>query len=70
MRLSTVATCLTACLAPATALSIFNGDAPDVIANEDLKVPGDSPLEFCPGEHGNDLVEIKSVNLAPNPPQA
>lgn len=71
MRFSAVVACLTAGLvAPAAALSVHNGRAPDVIANDDLKVPGESPLELCPGEHGKDLVEIKSVDLAPNPPQA
>ncbi|KAF4126480.1 transfer protein [Geosmithia morbida] len=70
MRFSAVVACLTASLAPAAALSIFNGKAPDALANEDLKVPGQSPLELCPGEHAKDLVEIKSVDLAPNPPRA
>jgi hypothetical protein len=33
-------------------------------------VPGDSPLEFCPGDHSKDLVTIESVDLSPNPPKA
>lgn len=70
MRFSTVAACLSAALAPAAALSVFNGKAPDVVPNEDLKIPGESPLELCPGEHDKDLVEIKSVDLLPNPPKA
>lgn len=57
-----------ACLAPAAALSVFNGKAPDVAGNDDLKIPGESPLELCPGEHGKDLVTIESVDLLPNPP--
>ncbi|CAM1511263.1 Fc.00g087760.m01.CDS01 [Cosmosporella sp. VM-42] len=69
MRFSTVAACLSACLAPTAALSIFNGNA-DVIVNEDLKIPGESPLELCPGEHKEDLVVIESVDLLPNPPKA
>lgn len=63
--------CLSACLAPATALSIFNdGNSLDVIANEDLKIPGESPLELCAGEHADDIVIIKRVDLVPNPPAA
>lgn len=69
MRFSTVAACLTACLAPAAALSVFNGRS-DVIVNEDNKIPGDSPLELCPGDHKDDLVRIDKVNLSPNPPKA
>ena len=70
MRFSAVAACLTAALAPAAALSVFNGNAPDTVSNDDLKVPGESPLELCPGEHSEDLVVIKSVDLSPNPPKA
>lgn len=69
MRISTVTACLSVCLAPAAALSIFNGKAPDVAVNDDLKIPGDSPLELCPGDHAADLIKIDSVDLSPNPPQ-
>ncbi|KAF7549219.1 hypothetical protein G7Z17_g6529 [Cylindrodendrum hubeiense] len=51
-------------------MSIFNGKAPDVAVNEDLKIPGDSPLELCPGDHTADLITIDRVDLLPNPPQA
>ena len=60
---------LSAFLAPAAAASIFNGFAPDVAVNEDLKIPGESPLELCPGEHKHDLITIESVDLSPNPPK-
>jgi hypothetical protein len=70
MRFSTVAACLAACLAPAAALSIFDGNAPDLVANDDLDIPGDSPLQLCPGDHSKDLVEIERVDLSPNPPKA
>lgn len=70
MRFSTVAACLSVCLAPASAMSIFNGKAPDVAVNDDLKIPGDSPLELCPGDHAADLIKIDSVDLLPNPPKA
>jgi len=70
MRFSTVTACLTACLAPAAALSVLNGKAPDVTISDDLKIPGDSPLELCPGDHTADLIRIDKVDLAPNPPKA
>ncbi|KAI9839223.1 MAG: Phosphatidylglycerol/phosphatidylinositol transfer protein [Sarea resinae] len=35
----------------------------------DLRVPGDSPLEFCQ-KTTDDILEIDHVNLDPNPPQA
>ncbi|KND87847.1 Phosphatidylglycerol/phosphatidylinositol transfer protein [Tolypocladium ophioglossoides CBS 100239] len=62
--------CLSACLAPAAALSVFNGNAPDATANLGLRIPGESPLELCDGEHGDDIVEIERVDLMPNPPAA
>lgn len=70
MRFSTVTACLTACLAPAAALSVLNGKAPELTISDDLKIPGDSPLEFCPGDHAADLIKIDRVDLAPNPPKA
>lgn len=36
--------------------------------NNDLKVPGKNPLEFCKAPHDDDLVIIKNVDLTPNPP--
>ncbi|CEI40497.1 unnamed protein product [Fusarium venenatum] len=70
MRFSTVTACLTACLAPAAALSVLNGKAPELTISDDLKIPGDSPLEFCPGDHAADLIKIDRVDLSPNPPKA
>lgn len=70
MKFSTITTCLAVCLAPASALSVFNGKAASVVVNDDLKIPGDSPLEFCPGDHSADLVKIDKVDLSPNPPKA
>ncbi|KAH7328016.1 ML domain-containing protein [Stachybotrys elegans] len=63
--LSAVTLLSAACLAPAAALK-----SDGISARDDLKIPGDSPLELCPGVHEEDLVTIKSVDLAPNPPQA
>jgi hypothetical protein len=68
MRFSAVAV-LAAALAPAAARSIARHDQ-SVLLNDDLKVPGDSPLEFCPKEHVEDIVQIESVDLLPNPPKA
>lgn len=64
---------LPALLAPSTALSIFNGGnhAQDAItANDDLKIPGESPLEYCPKTETDGYIEINSVDLVPNPPAA
>ncbi|KAK8148745.1 Phosphatidylglycerol/phosphatidylinositol transfer protein [Beauveria asiatica] len=34
------------------------------------KIPGNSPLEFCDGDHSEDLITINNVDLTPNPPKA
>lgn len=67
MRLSTVVTFLSAALAPVSALAF-----PAVVkkGDDNLDVPGDSPLRFCSGDHTSDILTIKSVDLAPNPPLA
>jgi len=41
-----------------------------VTIDEDLKIPGDSPLELCPKAHDSDILTIQKVDLAPNPPKA
>lgn len=41
-----------------------------MVADDDLKIPGDSPLEYCDADHVDDILTIKEVVLAPNPPQA
>lgn len=60
---------LSASLASAISIDIEKRDQ-SVIAGDDLKIPGDSPLQLCPKSHGDDLVEIKRVDLSPNPPEA
>ncbi|KAF5666030.1 phosphatidylglycerol phosphatidylinositol transfer [Fusarium heterosporum] len=70
MRFSTVTACLTACLAPVAAFSVVIEKTPDVAISDNLKIPGDSPLELCPGDHSADLIKIDSVDLSPNPPKA
>ncbi|KIH93973.1 phosphatidylinositol/phosphatidylglycerol transfer protein [Sporothrix brasiliensis 5110] len=66
MRAGTVLLALLS-TASAASLNFFGGD---VTPREDLEVPGKSPLEFCPSDHSNDILTIKSVDLSPNPPQA
>ncbi len=51
-----------------TGLALFGGQA--VVAGDDLRIPGESPLELCEKEHADDLVKIDRVDLLPNPPQA
>ena len=70
MKVSAVVFGLTAALAPVSAMSVWNGRAPEMLGNDDNKVPGESPLELCPGDHDKDLVQIESVDLSPNPPKA
>ncbi|KFA63967.1 hypothetical protein S40285_05714 [Stachybotrys chlorohalonatus IBT 40285] len=67
MKFLAALTFVSACLAPAAALK--REISPRRVANEDRKIPGDSPLELCPGDHDGDLVTIDSVDLVPNPPK-
>ncbi|PKS08828.1 hypothetical protein jhhlp_003437 [Lomentospora prolificans] len=66
MKFSAVIAVLSASLAPATAFFT----SPISTRGNDVKVPGNSPLEFCAPEHDNDILTIKSVDLSPNPPLA
>ncbi|KAM0449049.1 hypothetical protein ACHAPV_007735 [Trichoderma viride] len=69
MRFSTAVACLSACLAaPATALAIWGDSAYAFDSN--LKVPGENPIEFCSASRDGNLIDIKKVDLAPNPPKA
>jgi len=71
MRISTAFVALTAALAPATlARSLFGGKSQVEIAKDDLKIPGESPLELCDKSHDKDIIKIQSVDLVPNPPLA
>jgi hypothetical protein len=72
MRFAATAIALYAASAAARGLSLFGHDD-EVVANADLKIPGNSPLELCDkGENGHekDIAEILSVDLTPNPPSA
>ncbi|QPH15915.1 hypothetical protein C2857_000443 [Epichloe festucae Fl1] len=69
MRVS--AAILSALVAPSTALSLWSGDAQKGISpNEDLKIPGESPLKHCAGKKTDGYIEINSIDLSPNPPSA
>lgn len=69
MRFSAAVACLSACLAaPATALAIWGDSAYAFDSN--LKVPGENPIEFCSASRDGNLIDIKKVDLAPNPPKA
>lgn len=65
--LSSAAALLLAPLAVTATPASFFGSGQDVIAQE-YPVHGDNPLEFCT-EPSSNLLDIKSVDLAPNPPK-
>jgi hypothetical protein len=54
----------------ATALSVFRENS--VSANDELDVPGKSPLKFCDAaaDRKDDIITIEEVILTPNPPEA
>jgi hypothetical protein len=68
MRLSAALVALSAVVAHAGFGLNFGGS--QVTLNEDLKVPGDSPLMLCDTEHNEDIITIDKVDLVPNPPKA
>lgn len=70
MRVSAALYVLAAGLAPAAAATLGARGDQSVIVNDDLKVPGESPLELCDQDHAEDIVRITSVDLLPNPPKA
>jgi hypothetical protein len=59
MKVWAAFTLFSACLASAAAIQ------------EDLDIPGDSPLQLCANyDHSKDTIHITSVDLDPNPPKA
>lgn len=60
---------LTAPLANAAAISIFDPTQASLKVNDNEKYPvhGDNPLQYC-AKPDNYKLEIKSVDLTPNPP--
>ncbi|KAK3687537.1 putative phosphatidylglycerol/phosphatidylinositol transfer protein [Podospora appendiculata] len=70
MRLSATTSLLALFSASTSALSIFRGDEHSVIINDELDVPGQSPLKYCEADRGSDIIIIENVVLTPNPPEA
>ncbi|KAL9123669.1 MAG: hypothetical protein Q9175_008314 [Cornicularia normoerica] len=52
-------------LATSSSLPFFGSD--QQVLDEDLKVPGQNPLEFC-GKSDDYILTISNVDLEPNPP--
>lgn len=48
----------------------FGGQDPLINPLDSTKVPGKSPVEICSLSPSDDLVDIKYINLTPNPPEA
>ena len=73
MKLSTAI--LTASLAAYTSArfldpqAFLGNDAQDISSTDDLKVPGENPLNFCTAPDSW-ILTIENVDLSPNPPQA
>jgi hypothetical protein len=70
MKLLSTTAALLVFLAPvsttARSLGIF-GSSQSPIQAQGKSVEGDNPLEYC-SDPSSDILEIKSVNLTPNPP--
>lgn len=45
-------------------------DQVPVALDDDHKIPGESPLKLCDGDHKDDILKITKVDLSPNPPKA
>jgi ML domain len=50
--------------------SLPSGQEPLLSPLDSTKVPGKSPVEICSLSPSDDLVDIKYINLTPNPPLA
>lgn len=57
MKFLSAGACLLSCLAA-------------VVLGDSIKVPGESPLEFCNANRDDDLVQIEKIDISPNPPKA
>ncbi|KAG5936339.1 hypothetical protein E4U60_002645 [Claviceps pazoutovae] len=75
MRVS--AAILFALVAPSAALSLRNVDAEEGISSdssdsssENLKIPGHSTIEYCPGKKSAGFFDLQRIDFAPNPPVA
>ena len=47
-----------------------DGQEPLLSPLDSTKIPGKSPVELCSLSPDDDLVDIKYINIAPNPPEA
>jgi len=57
--------------ASASGLGLFRTEGDQsIIINDELDVPGQSPLKYCDASRGDDIIEIEKVDLVPNPPEA
>jgi len=68
MRLSAALVALLT--ASASGLTLFGSDDQSVIINDELDVPGESPLKYCEAARDDDIIVIEKVDLVPNPPEA
>lgn len=68
MRLSAALIALSAGVAHAGFGLSFGGS--QAVINDDLKIPGNSPLQLCDKAHVDDILAIENVDLVPNPPLA
>ncbi|KAK3292238.1 ML domain-containing protein [Chaetomium fimeti] len=68
MRLSPIVLALAA---TASARNVFRSGGQSLVKRDDnLKVPGENPLQFCNADRDEDLITIDEVTLSPNPPAA
>lgn len=73
MRNLSLITVLTAIVTVVVARNLYQppgAQGPLISPFDSTKVPGSSPVEICSLSPSDDLVDIKYINLTPNPPQA
>lgn len=54
----------------AASRGLFSDAQQSLVAQDELVVPGNSPLKFCAADRSEDLVIIEQVDLTPNPPES
>ncbi len=57
------------CLLCAPTLSVCRSNTHQLSRTVDLKVPGDSPLQYCEEDRSSDILTLDYFNVDPNPPQ-
>lgn len=67
MKLSTVLLSLVSITSAASWTEQFRLGS-NTVQDDALKVPGDNPLFHCAAPTDNDILQIESVDLSPNPP--